>query len=179
MTPSPLSHPIPAARTSGSPPMLQPTWPATQRCKVVAELLTRLREMSFRGGLRRQLAQRYPFGRSHAVVPRARGLEAAHHDQLTRLATRRAETRTAEFQPSSSTRSSTEATFCGRLRDRGSSPGIWRVWPTADFFDCSRSACRGTTTATPHQDLVGWFIGALLATRTRSTGLRGSRSSPR
>jgi hypothetical protein len=171
MTPSPLSHADPSRpdeRLTADAAAHMARYPALQ---VVAELLTRLREMSFPWWTAEQLRNAYPASdRMHWFGERA-DLRQRITTQLTGLATRAARNKTPEFQAELIDSVIDEGDISADGFENAFEPADLAVYgPAADFFRLFKKRMPWDDDATPHQDLVGWFIGALLADKSALDG---------
>lgn len=171
MTPSPLSHADPSRpdeRLTADAAAHMARYPALQ---VVAELLTRLREMSFPWWTAEQLRNAYPStDRMHWFGERA-DLRQRITTQLTGLATRAARNKTPEFQAELIDSVIDEGDISADGFENAFEPADLAVYgPAADFFRLFKKRMPWDDDATPHQDLIGWFIGALLADKSALDG---------
>jgi len=171
MTPTPLSHADPSRpdeRLTADAAAHMARYPALQ---LVAELLTRLREMSFPWWTAEQLRNAYPATeRLHWLTERA-DLRQRITTQLTGLAQRAARNKTPEFQAELIDSVIDEGDISAEGFENAFEPADLAVYgPAADYFRLFRKRMPWDDDATPHQDLVGWFIGALLADKSALDG---------
>ncbi|MBL8740860.1 MAG: hypothetical protein JNK04_07195 [Myxococcales bacterium] len=171
MTPSPLSHADPSRpdeRLTADAAAHMARYPALQ---VVAELLTRLREMSFPWWTAEQLRNAYPAtDRMHWFGERA-DLRQRITSQLTGLAPRAARNKTPDFQAELIDSVIDEGDISADGFENAFEPADLAVYgPAADFFRLFKKRMPWDDDATPHQDLIGWFIGALLADKSALDG---------
>ncbi len=171
MTPSPLSHADPSRpdeRLTADAAAHMARYPALQ---VVAELLTRLREMAFPWWTAEQLRNAYPANdRMHWFGERA-DLRQRITTQLTGLASRAARNKTPEFQAELIDSVIDEGDISADGFESAFEPADLAVYgPAADFFRLFKKRMPWDDDATPHQDLIGWFIGALLADKSALDG---------
>ncbi|MFO0547123.1 MAG: hypothetical protein U0271_01980 [Polyangiaceae bacterium] len=139
--------------------------------QLVAELLTRLREMAFPWWTPEQLRAAYP------VVERMKWL-AARPDvrqrittSLTGLASRAARNKTPEFQAALIDSVVDEGDITLDALEHAFEPADVAVYgPAGDLWRLFRRRMPWDDDSTQHQDLVGWLVGALLSDKSSLDG---------
>jgi hypothetical protein len=144
--------------------------------QLVAELLTRLREMNFPWWTPEQLRRAYPAReRLHWLTYRP-DIRQRITTQLTGLAPRAARNKTPEFQAELIDSVIDEGDIGLDVFEAAFEPMDLAVYgPAEDFFQLFRRRMPWEDDSTPHQDLIGWLIGAFLSDKC---ALDGSPRTP-
>lgn len=171
MTPSPLKHQDPHKPDERLAAEAAAHLSRASGLQLVAELLTRLREMSFPWWTPEQLRQAYPASeRMHWLIERP-DLRQRITTQLTGLAPRAARNKTVEFQAALIDSVVDEGDISLEDFEAAFEPIDLAVYgPAADFFRLFKKRMPWDDDATPHQDLIGWLIGAFLADKCSLDG---------
>ena len=148
-------------------------YPALQ---LVAELLTRLREMSFPWWTPEHLRAAYPAADRLGWLQRRADLRQRITTNLTGLASKAARNKTPQFQAELIDSVIDEGDISTLAFEQAFEPIDLALYgPAADFWHLFRKRMPWDDDATPHQDLVGWLIGALLSDKS---SLDGSARTP-
>jgi hypothetical protein len=144
--------------------------------QMVAELLTRLREMSFPWWTPEQLRRAYPAReRLHWLAHRP-DIRQRITTQLTGLAPRAARNKSPDFQAELIDSVIDEGDIGLDVFEAAFEPMDLAVYgPAEDFFQLFRRRMPWEDDSTPHQDLIGWLIGAFLSDKC---ALDGSPRTP-
>lgn len=167
MSPPALSHADPAAsddRLSSEAAAHLARHPALQ---LIAELLTRLREVGFPWWTAEHLRGAYPAAERMRWLVRRPDIRQRITTQLTGLAPRAARNKTPEFQASLIDSVIDEGDITLEMFEQAFEPIDTAVYgPSAELWRLFRKRMPWDDDATAHQDLVGWLIGALLADKS-------------
>lgn len=171
MTPPPLKHQDPHKPDERLAAEAAAHLSRASGLQLVAELLTRLREMDFPWWTPEQLRQAYPASeRMHWLIERP-DVRQRITTQLTGLAPRAARNKTVEFQAALIDSVVDEGDISLEDFEAAFEPIDLAVYgPAADFFRLFKKRMPWDDDATPHQDLVGWLIGAFLADKCSLDG---------
>lgn len=171
MTPPPLKHQDPHKPDERLAAEAAAHLSRAAGLQLVAELLTRLREMDFPWWTPEQLRQAYPASeRMHWLIERP-DVRQRITTQLTGLAPRAARNKTVEFQAALIDSVVDEGDISLEDFEAAFEPIDLAVYgPAADFFRLFKKRMPWDDDATPHQDLVGWLIGAFLADKCSLDG---------
>ncbi len=171
MSPPPLSHVDPTApddRLASEAALHLARSPALQ---LIAELLARLREMNFPWWTPEHLRNAYPAAERMRWLTRRPDLRQKITTQLTGLAPRAARNKTPEFQAALVDSVVDEGDITAETFEHAFEPVDIAVYgPASDYWKLFRKRMPWDDDATPHQDLVGWLIGALLADKSALDG---------
>ncbi len=171
MTPSPLSHADPSRsdeRLAHDASQHMARYPALQ---LVAELMTRLREMKFPWWTSEQLRNAYPAADRMRWFSERADLRQRITTQLTGLAPRAARNKSPEFQAELIDSVIDEGDISLDGFESAFDPADLAVYGNAgDFFRMFRKRMPWDDDSTPHQDLIGWLIGAFLSDKSSLDG---------
>jgi hypothetical protein len=144
--------------------------------QLVAELLTRLREMSFPWWTPEQLRRAYPARERLQWLTHRPDIRQRITTQLTGLAPRAARNKTPEFQAELIDSVIDEGDIGLEVFESAFEPMDLAVYgPAEDFFQLFRRRMPWEDDSTPHQDLIGWLVGAFLSDKC---ALDGSPRTP-
>jgi len=171
MSPPALSHADPAAsddRLATEATQYLARYPALQ---LIAELLTRLREVGFPWWTPEHLRSAYPASERMRWFVRRPDIRQRITTQLTGLAPRAARNKTPEFQASLIDSVIDEGDITQDVFEQAFEPIDIAVYgPSAEIWRLFRKRMPWDDDATVHQDLVGWLVGALLADKSYHDG---------
>lgn len=171
MSPPALAHADPTApddRLASEAASHLARHPALQ---LMAELLTRLREVGFPWWTPEHLRSAYPAAERMRWLVRRPDIRQRITTQLTGLAPRAARNKTPEFQASLIDSVIDEGDITQDVFEQAFEPVDIAVYgPAADLWRLFRKRMPWDDDATVHQDLVGWLIGALLADKSALDG---------
>ena len=144
--------------------------------QLVAELLTRLRDMNFPWWTPEQLRRAYPSAERMRWLEQRPDLRQRITTQLTGLAPRAARNKAPEFQSALIDSVLDEGDIGLDVFEAAFEPVDLAVYgPAEDFFQLFRRRMPWEDDSTPHQDLIGWLIGAFLSDKC---SLDGSPRTP-
>jgi hypothetical protein len=176
MGPSPLTHADPKAPDDRLATEASAYLARHSALQLVAELLSRLREMSFPWWTADHLRKQYPAADRMGWLVGRPDIRQRITTQLTGLAPRAARNKSPEFQASLIDSVIDEGDISVDAFEQAFEPADLAVYgPAADFWRLFRKRMPWDDDATPHQDLVGWLVGALLADKS---ALDGAPRSP-
>lgn len=139
--------------------------------QLVAELLTRLREMSFPWWTPEQLRRAYPARERLQWLTHRPDIRQRITTQLTGLAPRAARNKTPEFQAELIDSVIDDGDIGLDVFEAAFEPIDLAVYgPAEDFFQLFRRRMPWEDDSTPHQDLIGWLIGAFLSDKSALDG---------
>jgi hypothetical protein len=144
--------------------------------QLVAELLTRLRDMNFPWWTPEQLRRAYPSAERMRWLEQRPDVRQRITTQLTGLAPRAARNKSPEFQSALIDSVLDEGDIGLDVFESAFEPVDIAVYgPAEDFFQLFRRRMPWEDDSTPHQDLIGWLIGAFLSDKC---SLDGSPRTP-
>ncbi len=171
MSPPALSHADPTAsddRLSSEAAAHLARFPALQ---LVAELLTRLREVGFPWWTAEHLRAAYPAAERMRWLVRRPDIRQRITTELTGLAPKAARNKTPEFQAGLIDSVIDEGDITLDMFEDAFEPVDIAVYgPAAELWRLFRKRMPWDDDATQHQDLVGWLVGALLADNSSLDG---------
>lgn len=171
MSPPALTHADPTApddRLASEAAAHLARHPALQ---LIAELLTRLREVGFPWWTPEHLRGAYPAAERMRWLVRRPDIRQRITTQLTGLAPRAARNKTPEFQAALIDSVIDEGDITQDVFEQAFEPTDIAVYgPASDLWRLFRKRMPWDDDATAHQDLVGWLIGALLADKCSLDG---------
>ena len=171
MSPPALTHADPTApddRLASEAAAHLARHPALQ---LIAELLTRLREVGFPWWTPEHLRGAYPAAERMRWLVRRPDIRQRITTQLTGLAPRAARNKTPEFQAALIDSVIDEGDITREVFEQAFEPTDIAVYgPASDLWRLFRKRMPWDDDATAHQDLVGWLIGALLADKCSLDG---------
>jgi hypothetical protein len=139
--------------------------------QLVAELLTRLRDMSFPWWTPEQLRRAYPARERLQWLTHRPDIRQRITTQLTGLAPRAARNKAPEFQAELIDSVIDEGDIGLDVFEAAFEPMDLAVYgPAEDFFQLFRRRMPWEDDSTPHQDLIGWLIGAFLSDKSALDG---------
>lgn len=140
--------------------------------QVIAELLTRLREVGFPWWTPEHLRSAYPAAERMRWLVRRPDIRQRITTQLTGLAPRAARNKTPEFQASLIDSVLDEGDITHDVFEQAFEPVDIAVYgPASEIWRLFRKRMPWDDDATVHQDLVGWLVGALLADKSFLDGV--------
>jgi hypothetical protein len=144
--------------------------------QLVAELLTRLREMSLPWWTPIQLREAHPAAERMGWYAERPDLRQKITTELTGLAPKAARNKTPEFQASLIDSVIDDGDITPGMFDAAFEPADMAVYgPAAEFWKLFRRRMPWDDDSTAHQDLIGWLLGALLSDKST---LDGSQRTP-
>ena len=135
--------------------------------QLVAELLTRLREMNFPWWTPEQLRRAYPAVERMRWLDQRPDVRQRITTQLTGLAPRAARGKSPDFQAELIDSVIDEGDISLEVFEAAFEPADLAVYgPAEEFFQLFKRRMPWEDDSTPHQDLVGWLIGAFIADKS-------------
>ena len=139
--------------------------------QLVAELLSRLRDMAFPWWTAPQLRDAYPATERMTWYAARPDLRQKITTELTGLAPKAARNKTPEFQANLIDSVIDDGDITAQTFDSAFEPADMATHgPAAEFWKLFRRRMPWDDDSTVHQDLIGWLLGALLADKSSLDG---------